>query len=154
LVEADAIDWLSATDEEFDITLSSSVLEHVRHDWRLLELCLARTAHDGLSIHVVPGSLAPLAYPLHGIRHYSLALITEILERIGALGYTDVAVYSLGSPVEAFVQGITRGMPSLLPGTRRAQLGHVGVSLEKFAQRRAPAKPRGRGIFYCVVVAI
>lgn len=64
-------------DQSFDLILSSSALEHIENDVKLLEKLSRITSPQGIQVHLVPGSWSLPLYLWHGWRQYTLCSLSK-----------------------------------------------------------------------------
>lgn len=67
-------------DEEFDLIISNSVMEHIKNDKFVFNKLQKNLNLDGFQIHLVPSRFSLFLYLFHGWRQYSLL---EVEQKLG-----------------------------------------------------------------------
>lgn len=109
---ADALEYLTSTNEKYDLIILMDVLEHLELDYaiRLLRKINESLAPRGKLIIQVPNGLSPLKPIFYGdvthVRPFSVSSMSQILRMSGFSSFHHAALPPLVHGIKSFIQRI------------------------------------------------
>lgn len=152
LLQNDAVSFMNShKGEKFNLVMSHSLLEHTNDDIELVRKSIEMIREEGVIIHVVPGSAALFAYPLHGIRHYTTNLLKSLIVSEKSKDLLFVC-YASGGWLQSISWGLLRGFPSLLKSNLDFSNSKFGKRILRMSISVDNLLPSKAGIFYALVI--
>lgn len=125
-------DHIPFPDAQFDIVLSSNVLEHIEHVEAFQSEILRVLKHEGTAIHILP----TFSWRFWSIISHYLAIIDRLIRKIPMRGRMPVAsTDGSGMPVRAGGGGDNPIASKLIPG-RHGEVGNCFTELYLFSRFR------------------